>query len=255
MALPLLAIVVPTFNRSENLERLLKAFSASGVVEEAAFVVIDDASRRSVKSELARLSRLYPFAQFEFFDRNQGAPNARNRGAECIDSEWLWFIDDDDVVEPSVFKDVVGFIRQDGVRDIVFLEARNISQESVSVASMQGDNLHDYLARYGQTVNTSCTLMRRKLFDRIGGWDPQLVAGQDTDLFLRASEFSDASIGKGIFIDIVHDANDRITRNAKRQMIGKIQFLRKNWSRLHWVRRMRYVATFVLCVPYIKKLL
>lgn len=251
----LLTVVVPTFNRYESLQRLIKAFSASGVSNDVAFVVVDDASEDEIRSNLLTLSDKYPLVQFEFFDNNRGAPSARNHGAECVDSEWLWFIDDDDVVSESVFRNVVRFIRDDTVQDIVFLDARNINETSVSIASMQGVNLFSQLSRFGQTVNTSCTLMRRRLFDKIGGWDPELVAGQDTDLFLRAAEFSDASIAKGISVDIIHGANDRITRNPRKQMVGKVQFLRKNWSRLHWIRRMRYLATIVLLVPYIRRLL
>lgn len=251
----LLAIVVPTYNRSKSLERLLDSFSESGVSADATFVVVDDGSRKEVKKDLGGLDASYPFIRFEFFEQNYGAPSARNFGAASVESEWLWFIDDDDVVSPSTFRDVVRFIQGDGVRDIVFLEARNVRNGAVSVASMPGDNLLGYLARHGQTVNTSCTLLKRELFERIGGWDPDLVAGQDTDLFLRAAEFSDASVATGVYVEIDQNASDRITLNAKRQMIGKVQFLRKNWSRLHWIRRLRYAATFILCVPYIKKLL
>lgn len=251
----LLTIVVPTFNRYESLERLIHSFSASGISDEAAFVVVDDGSREEIRRNLAALAERYPLVQFEFFDKNQGAPSARNHGAACVESRWLWFVDDDDVVSESVFRQVVEFVRGDNVKDIVFLDARNVEGDNVSVASMQGDNLYARLSRYGQTVNTTCTLMKRTLFDRIGGWDRGLVAGQDTDLFLRASEFSDATVASGIAVDIIHGANDRITQNPKKQMIGKVQFLRKNWTRLHWVRRMRYLATIVLFVPYIRKLL
>lgn len=98
---PALSIVIPTYNRSRQLEaclRLLAAQTASP--ERYEVVVVDDGSEDDTQDVLARLKTPYRL-RFER-QENQGEAAARNRALELVAGHICLFIDDDILAEPGL---------------------------------------------------------------------------------------------------------------------------------------------------------
>src|SRR5690606_16820622 len=159
-----------------------------------------------------------------------------------------------DVVSSDTILGVLNEIVSMTKEKFVFLSANfHRDGQEVKVIPTGGDVFYEF-SRYGNKVNTSCVIFDYELFKGIGGWDEKLVAGQDTDLLLRAAEVAEACVLAEYHVDVIYHADERVTTNPKKQMIGKIQFLTKNFKRLHFIRRVRYVATIVVFYPYIRRL-
>lgn len=251
-----LRVVIPTYNRSRCIEGLLHRLDLASKDPRVEIVVVDDFSRPEERQSLRLLSERYREVRFEFLSENSGGGGARNAGAFIGDAEWVWFFDDDDVLLSDTVLSAANSLQAECKNDsLVFLSARFISGENVNRVIPCGKEIFNKFSRFGSEVNTSCTIFKFWLFKQLNGWDERLVAGQDADLLLRAAELTDAAVLAHLVVDVVQNGKDRITTNPRKQMLGKLQFLKKNYKRLSFGRNARYLATLIIFYPYLRWLL
>lgn len=107
------SVVIPTFNRAEQLERCLDALSAqSAPAGSFEVIVIDDGST----DETPRLLGSYaaPFALRVERQENRGQPVALNRGIELAAAPFCLFVDDDVVATPALVSEHIRAQRDAG---------------------------------------------------------------------------------------------------------------------------------------------
>ncbi|MFB4202416.1 hypothetical protein KBTX_02535 [wastewater metagenome] len=250
-----LKMVVPTFRRPERLERLLKA--VAGLIGDFfAVAVIDDSSGPPWDDRYLMLKKTYPNVEWYFQDKNCGGGAARNIGFKNgVRARWVWFFDDDDYVAAQDVKKLMAYLVECRHEKLVLLSAVIVNGCEEACVTPKGESLFERFSSVGHQVNTSCAIFDAGLLRDVGGWDENLVSGQDTDIFLRASEYTNARVFEEIYVTVYHHNDERITADPRRQMRGKRQFLMKNWRRLAWRRRLRYGLTYALGVPYLKRIL
>jgi GT2 family glycosyltransferase len=103
---------------------------------------------------------------------------AKNLGAKFANGKYLFFVDADHKLGPDVIATCVKTM--DGV-DGVLINDQDISKDSKLsrlVASRREILSHDPL-------NVAIRFMRRDVFDSVGGFDPDLYAGEDLDFHKR----------------------------------------------------------------------
>ncbi|MEM9187469.1 MAG: glycosyltransferase, partial [Planctomycetota bacterium] len=123
-----------------------------------------------------------------------GIPFARNRGVREARGAWVCFFDDDQTAEPDWVRQLYrratarGVDCVGGARDLV-IEGGAAAPESELGRRLLGEVLPDanpgeYHPRW--LPNTGNVLIRRSVFDEIGGFDEgALEGGDDTDFFHR----------------------------------------------------------------------
>lgn len=116
-----------------------------------------------------------PCEVIPFEDKNgYGAGYARNRGVALSDTPFVAFCDADDVLREDAIELMVASYTQQGT----YIYCDNI----------QGDSLHqtnDKGYYDGTWWHTVTTLIPRAAFDAVGGFNEDLPALEDMDLFLR----------------------------------------------------------------------
>ncbi|MBW4496554.1 MAG: glycosyltransferase family 2 protein [Oscillatoria princeps RMCB-10] len=246
----IVSTVIPTKNRHEFLKNVLESFRA--FVEDLEIIVIDDGSSPEQASRNKSISETIPECKYIYFDKSKGAPAARNYGLSISSGEYIWFIDDDDFAPPQAIKDVLKFTGERSSHSLAILLPMNAMYQNIIVEQfvpVEKENTFDIYRDRGHEVTTSGAIFSKKIISEIGGWDEFLVAGQDTDLFLRVSRLTNFTVLKTepIIQNIGH--SQRITRAVIKQQIGKIQFLRKHWKILTLRRRLYYLLTLLFWMP------
>ncbi len=179
------SVVIPTYNRSASLQRLLRALANSAVPAGGMeVVVVDDGSTDETRS-VALAAEVRCLTQ-----PNYGPAAARERGWRSTQGDVVVFLDDDVVPEPEAviaMADALG----DGV-DGVGAAILPLNDRGVISHYMQADGLVDHRVVKGDVrwLITAAAAFRREALERVGGFDLTFprAAGEDVDLTLRMIE-------------------------------------------------------------------
>ena len=95
-----LSIVVPTYNKVERLEIMLKSLYLQKYTDgKFEVVIIDDGTDETLAMSVKGLQNIYPFRYF--YTENKGRAYARNCGIEMARYKTIVFVDDDVVLSPD----------------------------------------------------------------------------------------------------------------------------------------------------------
>lgn len=185
------SIVVPTYNRAESLERLLRQLAAQTVVADLEVVVVDDGSNSDPTPRLRALE--LPYALTVERQDNAGAAVARHRGALRARAPIVLFLDDDMQAPASLVaahldlhrRDdravVLGLIRPDAEREDALFE-RFHADELLRFAEAVRDGKTTF---HGQNLWSGNLSLRRDAYLRVGGFDASLRHSEDAELGVR----------------------------------------------------------------------
>ena len=182
----LVSVIIPTYNRWPMLGEAVESVLAqtAGGYE---LIVVDDGSTDETRCRLADYgSRLTVLTQ-----RRRGVSAARNLGASRASGGYLAFLDSDDLWHPGKLQRQLDFMERNPeveicqtdeiwIRNGVRVNPRNRHRKP------SGDIFRASLELC--LVSPSAVMMRRELFDRIGGFDESLPVCEDYDLWLRIAK-------------------------------------------------------------------
>ena len=100
----MISIVIATFNRCESLRETLESLCAQdfkSLGEEVEIVVINNNSTDRTAEVIAETAKKAPCEMRGIFEPRQGISAARNRGISESRGEFLFFTDDDVIVQPG----------------------------------------------------------------------------------------------------------------------------------------------------------
>ncbi len=185
------SVIIPTHNRSGFVKEALASACAQSY-RDFEIVVVDDGSVESCRNATRRAVEVFAaeanFPVQYFFQRNQGVSSARNSGVRLSDGELIAFLDSDDIWQPEKLQEQTRFFdSQPEVQicqtDEVWLRNGVRVNPKKKHRKPTGDI---FFASLGLClVSPSATMMRRTLFERLGGFDETLLACEDYDLWLR----------------------------------------------------------------------
>jgi GT2 family glycosyltransferase len=111
-------VIIPTIGRKSYLYDVLKAFSKQTVLPRKIIIVEQNPAEGS-KSELDYLNlENWPFTIKHIFTNKSGACNARNIALDQVESEWVFFADDDILIDDKLIQKSFKQISQFGVKAV-----------------------------------------------------------------------------------------------------------------------------------------
>jgi glycosyltransferase involved in cell wall biosynthesis len=174
------AIIIPCFNA----ERTLAATIESALREDVAeIVVIDDGS---TDGSLAIARRFEPRVRV-LTGLNRGVSAARNRGIAETTSDWLVFLDSDDLLNAGTMPRRLACAVGTGA-DVIICDWEDMVDDGNGAVSPSAVRMIDWTAisedaeQATATIawaTTAAILYRRKVVDLIGGFRPDLPVIQD----------------------------------------------------------------------------
>lgn len=173
---PLVSCVVPVYNGERFVtEALASIFKQTH--QPLQVIVVDDGSTDGTPRVLAEQGgRIRTLRQ-----ANQGPAAARNAGLALASGTYIAFLDADDVWHPDKLERQLARFRERPNLMVCFTSFRNVS----GVESTDGDPMLDPTI-WPVTPFSPCTLLaRREVFDQVGGFDPKLRGGEDTEWNMR----------------------------------------------------------------------
>jgi len=178
------SVVIPTYNRSASLQRLLRALGSSAVPAGGMEVVVVDDGSTDATTHVAAQAEVHCLTQ-----PNYGPAAARERGWRSSTGEIVVFLDDDVVPEPeAIVRMVEALDDADGIGAAIM----PLNPDPLIAHYMHVDGLVDHNVRDGEVrwLITAAAAFKRSALERVGGFDLTFprAAGEDVDLTLRLIE-------------------------------------------------------------------
>ncbi len=181
----LISIVIPTYNRKQLLKRALQS-ALDQTWSRLEVIVVDDGSTDQTWEMLQGIqdSRLLCVHQ-----KNQGVAAARNLGIAKSKGDYIALLDSDDYWLPKKLEKQLTFTLQGGWSITQTDEAWYRYGRKVNPGLKHGKRAGWLFEPCLQLclISPSCALFSRKVWDRVGGFDPGLLAAEDYDYWLRCS--------------------------------------------------------------------
>lgn len=113
----LLSVIIPCYNAEPYLERTVRCLDAQ-TFRDFEVILIDDGSADGTLDLAKRIVEEHEnYKVFSF--ENEGQAEARNRGLEYAEGEYVYFLDVDDYFLPAMFQRMVNLIKGNGQPDAV----------------------------------------------------------------------------------------------------------------------------------------
>lgn len=188
---PHISIVIPTYNRANDLRRALKSVCTQTYTNWEA-IVVDNHSSDNTESVVQnfRDSRLRLIKI-----HNQGViARSRNMGIREAQGEYIAFLDSDDWWMPQ--KLAISIDHLERGFDVFHHDLWGVKQEVGQVFKRRIKGRHVSqpvyadLIKNGNAIKTSSVVIRKELLQKVGGQleDPGLVAAEDFECWLRISK-------------------------------------------------------------------
>jgi glycosyltransferase involved in cell wall biosynthesis len=162
---------------------------------------------------------------------NQGASVARNRGIKEARGAYIAFLDSDDLFEPAKLELQVNYYREHPELGLVhsgFTKFNNHGHDlGYRDTSWFSGNIYPEILEYWTTLMAMDTvIVARNVFDSVGLFDPNLVHGEDLDMWRRiARRYPFGFINRGLARIRVHEGN--ISREKLNAADGLAKYLEK----------------------------
>lgn len=200
----LVSIIIPTYNRCEDLKRLLRSVAASDYPNKE-IVVVNNASTdatEQVVQEFMREQSGGVSVQYIASAVNLNAGGGRAEGVRYARGDYYLFIDDDNEIYPNMISELVDFLRTHskvGLAAPLSVDGHEnkrvaalgcgmnlITSKAIFVESGFPLEQVDREGQYPTIAATNSFMMTREAYEKSGGWDPYLeIMYEETDLGLR----------------------------------------------------------------------
>ena len=186
------SVVIPVYNGKQYLKKAIESVVRQTLPADE-IIVIDDGSTDDSALVIAELAKVYPLKFFQ--KENGGQSSARNYGVSVSSGELIAFLDQDDIWYPNHIEELVRPFLKNFYPEIgwVYSTVDEIGENDqlYCIDSLAyGASVHPKKTIYeclatDMFVIPSATIVSRKAFDDVGGFDEQLSGYEDDDLFVR----------------------------------------------------------------------
>src|SRR4029453_11665516 len=180
---PLVSVIIPTFDRATWVGEAI-ASVLSQTYAHLELIIVDDGSHD------ATLEVVQAFGQALRYIRqaHAGVSAARNRGVAAARGAFIAFLDSDDLWLPRKIAAQVALLQQQPHAQACYTDEIWI-RHGVRVNPRQGHQKHSgwlFEASLPRCIiSPSSIMLRRTLWDQLGGFEESFPAWEDYDLWLR----------------------------------------------------------------------
>ena len=193
--MPLVSVIIPTFNRPELLQLTLKAVAAQSFTDYEV-IVVDDGTPGHANEEVCNA---FNAVNYHKIDNSGGPSKPRNVGMDLAKGEFLAFCDDDDIWLPNKLKKQLTALQENPDFGLAHCPCDLINSNGELLGETIGkpgspDVKHgDVKMRMmgNWTLMTPTVLMRKNLAEKVGYFNTTMPqAGEDAEYWTRCSFYT-----------------------------------------------------------------
>lgn len=226
MKIPLVTVVIPTYNRRHLIEEALDSVFAQTFTDYEV-VLVDDGSTDGTE---ALVKKKYGTRLRYVRQENQGISGARNTGIANASGKYVAFLDSDDKWLPEKLARQVAFMEAHPETGLLSTKLARYElggdKEKVEICPVDFPRNFQDLLTGKNNVPTTTTLVRRECFEKAGLFDRELPVAEDWDLWLRIAEHYGLACLDEILAEH-RDHSQKTTQNLAKTYEGYWRFYAK----------------------------
>ncbi len=228
MTLPLVSVIIPTYNRLATVGRAIDSVLAQ-TYPNLEVIVVDDGSTDDTCARLAGFGgRIRIIRQ-----ANAGPSAARNRGVAEAQGEMVGFLDSDDIWLPEKIQRQIEVMERAGesvcccICDSTLAGSPGASATSFRSAGIVSNVEQGILRNPAQILATRFLLfnqvvvVRKKAFERVGGFNEDLWLLEDHYLALRLSLLGSWGFVKSPLV-VKYEEEDSLGHKGRKDPVGHV---------------------------------
>jgi glycosyltransferase involved in cell wall biosynthesis len=166
----LVSITIPTHNSESAIEVCLRSIKEQTYLKYEV-IVVDNYSTDSTKEIVRKFGA-------KIIEKETGRSQARNIGAKIATGKFILFLDSDMELTPNIVSECVNRIKQG-------YDALIIPEKSVGEGFWAECKALEKTCYIGDNILEAARFYKRSVFNSTGGYDRELLFGEDKDLDIR----------------------------------------------------------------------
>ena len=180
------SVVIPTYNRGEKLKLAIEALINSEF-KTYEIIIVDDGSTDKTEEIVKEFNQVKYLTQ-----EHLGAAAARNKGGFAARGDLVFFTDSDCMVDKKCLGNLVSKISESEDIAIVGCRIKGVTK-GFWAKCFDYSHFHSFMSPKRSLRKFVCGsgfIVRKQIFDNIGGFDKNLRIAEDEDFSLRVSDTS-----------------------------------------------------------------
>jgi len=217
----MISIIIPTYNRAKFLPRAINSVLRQ-TYRDWELIIVDDGSTDNTKEVVQ------PYLEDKriqyYYKKNSGAAASRNFGVNKAKFKWITFLDSDDEAKHNWLSSYIKIINNGN--DIVLCSSgAEIIDETGKIIDVKKPSTFKFIIDENKykITNGGTFILKKEIFNNIGGYDGQLKANQHTELAIR-------------LISYIKENNLKVNYTEKNLIkihIHKGERIRNNWKSVY----------------------
>ena len=213
------SVIIPTYNRADTIDKAIESVLAQSLMG-TEVIVVDDGS----EDNTAEIVSNYDGVRY-VFQEHRGISAARNKGLELARSEWIAWLDSDDLWHKDKLRLQTEYIEAHPECRILFTAYSTFSDIPLERLDESQKSM------LSGPVNHQCmvtALIRRSLFERYGCFSETFSYAEDSEWMTRlliGGENLDARLDEPLYERRVHGGNITLSTEPQRDRI-----IEKMWA-------------------------
>ncbi|MCI5734154.1 MAG: glycosyltransferase [Tenericutes bacterium] len=141
----LVSVIVPVYNVEKYLDKCLNSL-ANQTLKDIEIIIINDGTKDNSQKIIDKFCKKYNNFTF-YIKENGGLSSARNYGLKYANGEYIGFVDSDDYVDESMFKDMYEYAVNNN-KDIVVCDTINVYSKGHSYRTSNLNYSEDIVKNY-----------------------------------------------------------------------------------------------------------
>jgi len=246
------SVVVPTYNRAGMVEAAIESVLSQDY-DPLEVIALDDGSTDETPAVLERIAERTDAERFRW-SRHENVGQARtiNRGFEQASGDLLGYLSSDDALLPGAVRRLVEVAGEHPDADVIYPWFQVIDEMDRVVDTIEAAE-HTFVEamRWAVCIPGAGALVRRRLYERIGGWDPTFKYCPDFEWWLRAGEARFVRVPEPLALWRSHGGSITVSSLGLDAVRERLRLLDELYARedlpaaIHEVKRSAYAATLI----------
>lgn len=226
------SVVIPTFNSSQRIEETIKSV-LNQTHKVSDIILVDDCSGDI--NELSLICKIYPEVKLIKKNTKSNAAHSRNIGWDNANSDYVFFLDSDDVWLPRHAENYLKVFSKDNSLLCLFgsfyTRTSQGGQLLPNILKSQSSNLTGYIFEDGNDFRSSTVAVRKELYSEVK-FDNSAEKHQDWDFYLSLIG-SQSDYGIIYEPSVIINCYGDFRMSSRNNLDATFKFLNKWWHELN----------------------